>query len=91
MTYEDFVLEYTKRDMGYHERYETTGIEFGRACWERAQRELADGRMAEIERLLSEINSLRRGRDVLQQQCSAMAEESMRYIQMLAGAGLLRE
>lgn len=75
MTYEDFVLEYTKRDMGYHERYATTGIQFGRACWARAQAEMK-----------SDLDRLRRERDEFQQQCSAMAEENERIKPALFGA-----
>jgi len=34
--FEMFVVSYTGRDMEYHARYQTAGIEFARAAWERA-------------------------------------------------------
>ena len=35
--FEAFVLEWTGRDMAYHVRAETTGLDFAWACWQRAQ------------------------------------------------------
>ena len=35
-SFEAFVLEWTGRDMAYHAQYETTGLTFAKACWERA-------------------------------------------------------
>lgn len=33
-TFEDLVLKYTGRDMDYHRRYETTGLELARLAWD---------------------------------------------------------
>lgn len=36
ITFEEFIKQYTKRDMEYHIRNKTTGLEFARACWNAA-------------------------------------------------------
>lgn len=38
MKFEEFVEQWTGRDMDYHHRVKTTGLDFARACWEEAQR-----------------------------------------------------
>ena len=36
MTFEEFVIEWTGRDMDYHTRNRTTGLEFAAKAWEAA-------------------------------------------------------
>jgi len=69
MTYEEFVLEYTNHDMDYHRRYGTTGIEFGRECWEKATNQSR-----------ADLDRLHRERDAFHDQCRVMAEEIERLL-----------
>lgn len=78
MTYEEFVLEYTNHDMDYHRRYGTTGIEFGRECWEKSTNQSR-----------ADLDRLHRERDAFQEQCRVMAEENARVKAVLDDAHLL--